>query len=199
MVLWRVALRLRARAGLRKALPPLLFFTDPLRTPNPERVIARLPRGSGVVYRVFGAPDAATRGRALVSQARRRGVLFLVGADGALASRLSADGVHLPQRLAARAGAIGRLRRRFLVTAAAHDLPAALRARRAGADAIVVSSVFPSTSPTAGRPMGVMRLANLIRRVGAPAYALGGVDARTARLLKGSGAVGVAVVGGMLA
>jgi thiamine-phosphate pyrophosphorylase len=150
-----------------------------------------------VVFRAFGAPDAAVRGRALARQARRRGVWFLVGADGALACRLGADGVHLPQLLAGRAGTIAALRRRFLITVAAHDLPAALRARRAGADAIVVSPVFRSASPTAGRPMGVMRFARLIRAAGAPAYALGGVNAQTAGRLKGSGAVGLAAVEGL--
>ena len=162
-------------------------------------MIAGLPRGSGVVFRAFGAPDAAALGRALGRQARRRGVLFLVGADRGLAARLGADGVHLPQRLAVRAGTIAALRRRFLVTAAAHDLPAALRAHRAGVDAIVVSAVFASASPTAGAAMGVMRFASLIRRAGAPAYALGGVNAGTVRRLRGSGAVGVAAVGGLLA
>ena len=47
--------------------------------------------------------------------------------------------------------------------------------------------------------MGVMRFASLIRRAGAPAYALGGVNAGTVRRLRGSGAVGVAAVGGLLA
>jgi thiamine-phosphate pyrophosphorylase len=191
-------LTLRARAGPRKPLPALLFFTDPCRTPHPERTIARLPRGSAVVFRGFGAPDAAARGLALARQARRGGVLFLVGADSGLAVRLRADGVHLPQRLAARVGTIALLRRRFLVTAAAHNLPAALRARRAGVDAIVVSAIFEGASPSAPRPMGVLRFARLIRRAGAPAYALGGVDARTVRRLKMSGAVGVAAVGGLL-
>jgi thiamine-phosphate pyrophosphorylase len=86
------------------------------------------------------------------------------------------------------------LRKRFLVTAAAHDLPAALRARRAGVDAIVVSPVFPSRSPSAGRVMGVRAFATLARAVSMPAYALGGVDAHTARRLAGSGAAGLAAI-----
>jgi thiamine monophosphate synthase len=44
----------------------------------------------------------------------------------------------------------------------------------------------------------VMRFARLIRHAGAAAYALGGVDGRTARRLTRSGAVGVAAVGGLL-
>ena len=151
-----------------------------------------------MVFRAFGAPDALARGLALAHQARRRGLVFLVGADARLAVRLRADGVHLPQRAADRAGTIAALRRRFLVTAAAHGLPAALRARRAGADALVVSPVFASVSASAARPLGVPRFTTLIRRAGAPAYALGGVNAKTVRRLKGSGAVGLAAIEGLM-
>lgn len=198
-MLWREARRLSAGGRARKSLPPLLFFTDPARAPRPERVIARLPRGAGVVFRAFGAPGAIAQGRRLARLAHRRGLLFFVGANAALAVRLRADGLHLPQRSATRAGTIAALRRRFQVTAAAHDLPAALRARRAGADALVISPVFASASPSAGRPLGILRFVALARRAGLPAYALGGVNAKTARRLKSSGAVGVAAIEGLVA
>ncbi len=162
------------------------------------RVVERLPRGAAVVYRAFGAADALERGRRLGRIARSRGVLLLVGADPGLAARLRADGVHLPQRLAARRGAVLALRRRFLVTAAAHDLPAALKARRAGIDAIVVSPVFASRSPSAGRPLGPRAFAVLSRRAALPVYALGGVNASTARRLGRSGAVGLAAIDGLI-
>ena len=195
--MWRVASTLGGRRGAGKALPALLFFTDPIRTPDPSSVVERLPAGAAVVYRAFGAADALKRGDALAKVDRRRRVRVLVGADAALAARLGADGVHLPERLSGRAGMIRALRRRFLVTAAAHDLPAALRARRAGVQAIVVSPVFPSRSPSAGRALGGRAFATLIRAAGIPAYALGGVDARTARGLRCSGAVGLAAIEGL--
>jgi thiamine-phosphate pyrophosphorylase len=174
-----------------------MFFIDPGRTPNPERVVARLPRGAAVVFRAFGAADAVERGRSLARSARRRGVRLLVGMHGALGARLGAAGVHLPERMAGRKGMVRALRRRFLVTAAAHSLPAALRARRAGVDAIVISPVFPSRSPSAGRPIGVRGFARIARATPAPAYALGGVDIRTARRLSLSGAAGLAAVEGL--
>ena len=160
----------------------------------PTTAAARLPKGCGVVFRAFGAADAIEQGRALATVCRRRRLTLLVGADPALAARLNADGVHLPQRLASRAGLVRSLRARFLVTAAAHDLPAALRARRAGAQALVISPVFASNSPSAGRPMGARALAGLVRAARVPVYALGGVNAGTARALKRTGAVGLAAV-----
>jgi thiamine-phosphate pyrophosphorylase len=69
-----------------------------------------------------------------------------------------------------------------------------LRARRAGVDAIVVSPVFPSRSPSAGRVMGVRRFAALARAGGIPAYALGGVTTKNAPRLLSAGAAGLAGV-----
>jgi thiamine-phosphate pyrophosphorylase len=172
----------------------MLLFTDPERTPDPAAAAGRLPRGAGVVFRAFGAADALATGRVLARVCRRRGLVLLVGADAALAARLGADGVHLPQRLAGRAGVTHALRRRFRVTAAAHDLPAVLRAGRAGAEGLVISPVFPSLSRSAGRPLGPMTLAGLVRRAKVPAYALGGVNARSARALRLTGVVGLAAV-----
>lgn len=193
-VLWRAARKLRRVRTRGKTLPPLLFFTDPIRTPLPEEVVARLPRGAGVVYRAFGDADAVQKARRLATLARLRGVRLFVGADIALALAARADGVHLPERLAHRAGWNRRLRRRFILTAAAHGLTAVRRARRAGVDAVVISPVFPSASPSAGRPLGLRRFSILARASGTPSYALGGVNARTVAGLAGSGAAGIAAV-----
>ena len=180
-------------------MPRLLFFTDPARTPRADLVVARMPRGSGVVFRAFGAKEAAKQGAALARAARRRGVVFLVGADPRLAIALGAGGLHLPERMTTRAGDIRLLRRRFLVTGAVHGLPAALRARRAGVDAVVLSSVFPSRSPSAGRAMGVLAFAALARKIRIPVFALGGITPGNARRLGHSGAIGLAAVEGFTA
>jgi thiamine-phosphate pyrophosphorylase len=192
--LWKASRSLSQRAIRRKALPPMLFFSDPARTPRPELTLARLPRGSGFVFRAFGAADALAVGRRLARLARKRGVVFLVGAEAGLAVALRADGIHFPERLAHRKGAVGRLSPRFIVTAAAHGLVAARRARLSGVDAIVVSPVFQSTSPSAGAPIGPLRFAALVGAAGCPVYALGGVNEVSARGLMRSGAVGLASV-----
>jgi thiamine-phosphate pyrophosphorylase len=177
-----------------KALPRLFFFTDPARVPNPEAVLARLPRGAGVVYRAFGASDALARGRRLARIARRRGLTLLAGADAGLAAAIGADGVHLPERAAASAVGLRRARPRWIVTAAAHSASAIVRARRAGADAVFVSPVFPSASPSAGRPLGQLRFARLVRGARLPVYALGGIDAATARRIARTGLAGFAAI-----
>lgn len=179
---------------MRKALPALLFFTDPVRIPDPEAIAAQLPAGSAIVYRHFGAPDAEVRALRLKAIARERGLRLLIGQDIALAARIGAGGVHLPERLAYRARALKRAHPGWIVTSAAHSLVAA---RRSGADAVVISTAFPSKSASARAALGPVRMAALVRAAGRPAYALGGVTKKTARRLVDVGLVGLAAVDGL--
>ena len=194
--LLRTARTLGRASRAAKPLPTLFFVTDPGRTPHPQRIMARLPRGAAVIWRPFGLTPALAQGPSLRALARQRGLIFLVGADAALAARLKADGVHLPQRLAHRAGPLRRAHPNWLVTAAAHSARALRTAR--GAHAALLSPVFASRSPSAGGALGAARFAALVRAAPLPVIALGGVSARTARRLTGSGAVGLAAVGGFL-
>jgi thiamine-phosphate pyrophosphorylase len=175
-----------------------LFFTDPVRTPDPEAVARALPAGSAIVFRAFGAIDAEAQARRLLSIARDRNLKLLIGADRALARRVGAHGVHLPERLAFSARTLKSAQPRWTVTAAAHSLRAARAALAAGADAAVVSAAFASASPSAGRPIGPVRLARLARDAGGPVYALGGVNDETARRLADAGLAGLAAVDGLL-
>ncbi|MGA0605911.1 thiamine phosphate synthase [Phenylobacterium sp. VNQ135] len=153
-----------------------------------------MPRGAGVVYRSFGAADAETTALRLRAVARRRGLHLLIGQDAGLAARIGADGVHLPERLAHRAQTLKRSHPGWIVTAAAHSLAAA---RVAGPDAVVISAAFPSRSASAGAPLGPVRLAALVRTAARPAYALGGVNDKTARRLLDAGLIGFAAVEGL--
>ena len=178
-------------------LPPLLFFTDPERTPSPREVMERLPRGAGVVFRAFGRPEVIEQGPTLRRLARDRGLVFIVGVDAALARRLRADGLHLPERsvpttIDRRSWPTG-----FIITAAGHSPVALLHAARAGVDGVVVSAVFPSASPSASRAIGMTRLASWARASKLPVYALGGVNSRNASRLVATGVQGLAAVDGL--
>jgi thiamine-phosphate pyrophosphorylase len=192
--LWRTAATLgRTRRGAR-GLPLVWFVTDPARTPDPAVIAARLPRGAGVIFRGFGRPDSAATATRLAGIARRRGLVLLIGADEALAAAVGADGVHLPERCWTR---LPRMRARhplWLLTVAAHSPAALRRAGTVGADAALVSAVFDSRSPSAGRPIGPLRLARQVRTGSTPVFALGGVRERTARRLVGTGVAGFAAV-----
>jgi thiamine-phosphate pyrophosphorylase len=178
-------------------IPSLFFLTDPARTPDPAKVLARLPAGSAVIYRAFGSPDAEAQGRMLLRLARSRRLIFLIGADANLAARLGADGVHLPERLMRLAPRLRKAHPRWLITAAAHSQRALAAGGRLGLDAMLVSTVFGSESASAGRPLGPIRFAQWVRRAAPPVIALGGVNAQTASRLGASGAAGLAAIRGL--
>lgn len=186
--LLEAAKRLRPARAPAKPLPRLLFLTDPVRTPNPEAILATLPPEVGVIYRPFGSLDAVALGRRLAAIARERGLTLLAGADPDLAEAIGAHGLHLPERLADQLPSLRAAHPDWVFTAAAHSAAAL----RADADALLVSPVFPSNSPSAGPPLGVEAFTALAAAAPAPVYALGGVTAETARLLEHSGAAGLA-------
>lgn len=184
-----LARRLNREAGA-PALPALFFFTDPSRTPDPARLAQHLPRGTAVVYRHFGARRRAREARRIARVCRARGLLLLIAADPALALRVGADGVHWPEhRLPAQ-----RTRGPRIVTAAAHSAEGAARAVSAGVDACILAPVFPTRSGSGNRPLGLFRASQIARVTPTPTIALGGVNARTARLLSGRGFAGVGAV-----
>lgn len=200
-ILWEVASVLArdaanvSRAAGRPApnLPPLLFFTDPLRTPRPWETAARLPAGSGVVLRAFGASDARETGLRLRETTRRRDGLLLVGLDPDLAEAVEADGVHLPERALGQALALAAARPDWRITGAVHSAEALANAD--GLDAAVLSPVFAAGGSSAHRPaLRVQAFRDLVRGAATPVYALGGIDAANARDLVGSGACGIAGV-----
>lgn len=188
-----MAARLNRDAGA-PGVPSLYFFTDPVRTPDPVDVARRLPRGTAVVYRHFGAEDRARVARQLATLCRSRGLALLIGADAELANTCGADGVHWPERLLPehRGSAF-----RF-VTAAAHDAKAVARASAAGLDACVLSPIFPSASASAQTELGLFIASQIALASAIPVIALGGVTAGNATRLSGRGFAGVAAVDAFL-
>ena len=190
-----------AAAGLKRAagsaLPALLLMTDEVRLPDPVPAARALPPGSAVILRHYGVPERAALARRLAAIARQRRLVLLVGEDAALARSVGAAGVHLPERAIRRARAV-RWHADWLVTAAAHS-PAALRAAAAcGADAVLLAPVFATASHPDARALGPHRFAALARTSPVPVYALGGIGVAQSRFLRGSGAVGIAGIGGLI-
>lgn len=182
-----VAARLNARCRDRR-LPALIAMTDPLRLPDARAVAARLPRGAALIERT-GCTDPA-----LQALCRRRGVLLVV-ADACRALALGADGVHLRDdavRRAREARAWRRRRPNRLIFAAAHSGRSLRAAIAAGADAILLSPVFPTASHPGAPTLGITRFRLLARQSARPVYALGGVTPRTAIGLSATPAIGIA-------
>lgn len=182
----------RARRG-RGEWPALWLFTDAVRLPDPLPAAGALPRGSaGVVFRHDGTPGREALGRALARICRERRLVLLVAGDARLAIRLRA-GLHL--RRGRRPAPLPRLAR--VASSSAHDRAEAARARRAGAAIAFVSSAFPTASHPGARALGPLRWAVVARASGLPAFALGGIDGETIRLLPRNLCAGAAAIGAL--
>lgn len=177
----------------RPALPPLLFFTDPDRTPEPWRTAENLPRGAGVVFRAFAAEDAVEQGLKLRAACDRAGVVLLAGRDVELAEAIRADGLHLPERLLGRAGSVRADHPDWLVTGAVHQAENWRLAK--SLDAAIVSPVFPAGGASAAK--AALRLDGfqaLTEQAPCPVYALGGISPGNAHSLLQTRACGFAAV-----
>lgn len=185
------------RGGLQSRVPPLLLFTDPQRTPRPWDVAARMPPGSGVVYRTFGAADAREGARRLRAITAERGMTLLIGRDPDLADWAGADGLHLPERSLSAAYALSGRRPDWILTGAVHSVEAARSAR--GLDAVVLSPIFLAGGASARQEALGPAVLNGGTVGAARVLALGGVTARNAEKLRGSPFYGIAAIGGITA
>ncbi|MCR6629448.1 MAG: thiamine phosphate synthase [Magnetospirillum sp.] len=200
MTLANVVRRQKAAGNGPGGVPALVLVTDERRLPDPAAVLARLPAGAAVLFRHYGVAGREALARDLMRLARARRLVFLVaGADWRLAARVGAHGVHLPEAVArglVEPGLRLWLRRGKRLTVACHDRPALARAARLGAEAALLSPVFPTASHPGAKALGALRFAQWAARSGVPVIALGGVTSVTAKALRG--AAGLAAIGGLV-
>ena len=166
------------------------------RTPDIEALAACLPGGTALIYRERMGGHDVDRARRLRGLTRARGVQLLIGADANLVEAVGADGVHLP-RSSREAGRLRGVRPGWIITQAASK--DGLAQDVGHLDAVFVSSVFGSNSPSAGTPLGVEAFTARVAASPVPVFALGGVTVETAPTLLRSGASGLASIGGVAA
>jgi thiamine-phosphate pyrophosphorylase len=177
-------------------VPPLLFLTDPERTPRPWEIAARMPPDSGVIHRGFGRPEALEEAKRLRAVTRERSMTLLIGLDADLADAVEADGVHLPERSLSAAYALSGKRPDWILTGAVHSVEAALSAR--DLDAVLLSSIFPAGGASSSRPVLGLDALRGASMAATPVLALGGVTAANVGALIDTGCAGVASVGGVV-
>ncbi len=185
----------QAQKVLPSYMPGLFVLTDPVRTPDCVFLADQLPRGCGLIYRHFGAPDRKAVAVRLKHIARRKRLTLLIGNDPALARSIEADGVHWPEAAVHKA----RYWRKYfpIMTGAAHSRAAIQYGKSVGLDALLLSSVFPSKSPSAPpSTIGASRFRDQARCAGIPLYGLGGVKAQNAGRI--AGVAGLASIEGAI-
>jgi len=198
---------------------PVFLVTDPA---YDDRLILRivdevavaLPRGAlGVQLRdkLRSVPQV----RALAAKLRRttadRGALFVVNGDIELARDVAADGVHLGGGARTVADVRARCGDAAWVSVAAHSDAAVRDALADGANAVLVSPIYPTAPPPVNAPSesrirlrdvvikaprGVDALTSARAVVGSKlaVYALGGISPHNAATCVAAGADGVAVI-----
>ena len=176
-------------------LSPLVFMTDPARMENVVDIVRRLPARCAVIYRHFGDPKHAQSLREITTKQGRQ---FLIGNDPELAETVSADGVHFARDETLRGPITWRAKRPNWIITMAGLKSGAYLAPLNSLDALFISSVFLSRSPSARTPIGTNALQDRTARLPVPIFALGGIDAGTASQLIGTGAAGLAAIGGLI-
>jgi len=148
----------------------------------------------------WGLADVLPLAHRIRELTRSAGALFIVNDRVDLALATEADGVHLgPNDLP-----LGEVRRyvgeSLLLGYSTDDPDRALVAEEEGADYLGCGTVWPTTSKQdAGAVIGPAGVARVAAAVTLPVLAIGGITPDRTRELKGTGAVGVAVVGAVMA
>jgi thiamine-phosphate pyrophosphorylase len=189
----RVALALNEGSGL----PSLILMTDEKRLGDPVAAARLLPKGAAIILRHTMSETRRALGQALSRLAHERGLLLLIAGDAALAARIGAHGLHLPETRASEAKHWSCVHPSWLITAAAHSERALASAARAGADAAILAPAFPTLSHRGRASLGVARLRLMAGRATLPVYALGGVNAQNVQRFAGARLAGIAAIDGL--
>lgn len=164
----------KRQTNKRASVPHIILLSDARNDAALERTLARLPRGSALVFRHYHLPEAERHMRfiALKRAARARGI-HVIGAR--IPPGWRAEGVYgQAAEVAGRAG---------LKLATAHSLAEIAAAKRAGADAVLLSPVFATRSHPGAKALGAVRFLLLAQRSLLPVIALGGMTPRRAARL----------------
>jgi thiamine-phosphate diphosphorylase len=127
------------------------------------------------------------------------GVPFVIDDDVELAAEVGADGVHVGQSDTACAEARRILGPEAIVGVSTQTVAAALEAEAAGADYLGVGALHPTPTKPDAADVTMAELRTICEHVSIPVVGIGGIDARTAHELAGTGADGGAVVSAIFA
>jgi thiamine-phosphate diphosphorylase len=156
--------------------------------------------------RVVQLRDRGTPVRALIVEAKamkeacaRRGAIFMVNDDVAVAWAAGADGIHLGQGDFPPDAARRLLGDGKLVGLSISAIDEAVEAERLGVDYIGVGAIYTTPTKPDAELGGLELLREVRARVGKPLVAIGGIDAGNAGAVFAAGADAVAVVRGVFA
>jgi len=187
-----------ARQG-RLAAPALVLVTDSgrLRGRDLTDVVSEAVAGGVNVVQLrektLPHNDLVALGTRLHDAIAGRALVF-INTDVAVALRIGANGVHLPEGSPARSAGDA-ARHGLLVSRAVHSIDGALSAERDGADLVQLGTVFETASKPGADTIGIAGVHEACERVSVPVIAIGGITLANAGEVMRAGAAGVAVIG----
>lgn len=152
-------------------LPDLWLISDERNDEHLERSLKRLPPGSGFIYRHYHLSDQARIARfiRLARICRALGHVIILADSALTAKEWGADGIYgAPRALYPR-------RQDMIHLATAHTMADIGAAGRFGADACLLSPVFPTRSHADAKSLGPVRFRLMARHAKMPLIALGGM------------------------
>lgn len=178
-------------------LPTLFYVTDTQTASQLAKTISTLPQGSGVILRHYADKSRAQLAHDLATLCQRKKLKLLIAGTPALAQRVRAFGIHLPEHLIPRARHIRHIYPMLKITAAVHSRSAMRAAIANQVDAVLISPVFSTRSHPNAKALGPLRLAMLSAEARAlnpyiARIALGGLNADNAARLTPTGITGLA-------
>ena len=192
------------REGLAERLRLVVVTDEAQAAPRGVIEVVRLALSAGAPAIQLRAKEQSARelaglGRELRRETTAHGALLFVNDRVDVALAVSADGVHLgpddlPLAAVRRSTPPG-----FLIGYSTDDPEEAREAEREGADYLGVGAVWATPSKEdAGESIGPDGLARVARAVSIPVVGIGGITVARARLLTGTGAAGIAVIGAVM-
>ena len=172
----------RRHPSLTECLPDVWLVSDERNDARLERILRRLPRGSGLIFRHYHLGPEARRARfdALAQVARAHGHAVLLAGSAREARQWRASGCYCTPE----AGSSLRSQGLLLRLLTAHSLREIGMAQRTRADAILLSPVFPTRSHPGASTLGSVRFRLLARHSRLPVIALGGMNRHRACSLR---------------
>lgn len=163
-----------------QSLPKIWLISDERNDSVLERALDNLPRGSGFIYRHYHLDEAArwARFQALRRRGQSRDHMLILADSAQTAREWGAHGIYgAPLSLTPK-------RARMIQLATAHNAREIAAAHRKGADAVLLSPVFPTASHPGAPVLGAARFRSLAKLSPVPVIALGGMSVTKARALK---------------
>ncbi|MSQ14589.1 MAG: thiamine phosphate synthase [Dehalococcoidia bacterium] len=184
--------------------PCLMLITDSALRPGASLESAVGRAVAGGVNAVQVRDKSVTSGELLQLAQRLRAItngkaMLIINDRADVAVACDADGVQLPEDGISPKVARLVMGREALVGCSVHSMQSALNAERAGADYLILGTIYPSRSHPEGPIAGVGLLKEVCQAIAIPVLAIGGVTKDNIAEVIENGAAGAAVISAVLA